>query len=756
MKQWIILLPALLLCLHLSGQTVTGRIMDSENHPVDAASIVLQQPDSTFIEAVLSEVDGNFHFSKRTAFPCRLIVQHLSFSTKTIDCKKAEVGTIVLETRTNNLKEWVVTAERPFVKVESGSLNYDLDYLSKGKAVNNVYEALQELPGVEENEGSLSLSGASQLSIIINGKPSTINSSELVNMLRSMPVERVQKVEVLYSAPPQYHVRGAAINIVLKRTIADSVSGEIKSSYTHRYANSGSIGTNFRISTPKMAFDVIYDASDSKAKSQMTLDSRHTFQNKIYNIIQHQHSTFKGWDHTLRAAYEYNFSEKSNASITYNGSFSPDDTGQNYSGGNFQQSHIENRNDSYMHNFSAQYQSAFGLNLTLDYTNYHSTNSQQFQNTTQDTTNFFLLDGGQRVEKLSFSADQEHHLKNNWTLGYGFSYAYASDKDFQYYSKAQGDIETQNTDSKLTEQTSNIYMRTEKTFAHGQNLSLSLSGEYYTIRNYHKWAVYPRASWTFFSNPKHTFILSLSSNKYYPSYWSRQASISYLDGYAEIHGTPDLRPSNIYQFNVTYLLSHKYTFNLFYLDIKDGFTQTGYQSSKRLALIYQMINWNYSRQLGGVVNIPYKITNWFNTRLETVVLKQHQRCDNFFDVPFNRAKWLTHIGLDNTFTASKQLSFNLNASYTSPSIQGTYNLTHYYRVSASAQWNFLKKRATVTAQMNDIFNSGMPKVRIRYKNQDLDMNNSFYMRSFTIAFSYRFGGYKAKNHKNVDTSRFGH
>ena len=97
-----------------------------------------------------------------------------------------------------------------------------------------------------------------------------------------------------------------------------------------------------------MAFDVIYDASDSKAKSQMTLDSRHTFQNKIYNIIQHQHSTFKGWDHTLRAAYEYNFSEKSNASITYNGSFSPDDTGQNYSGGNFQQSHIENRNDSYM------------------------------------------------------------------------------------------------------------------------------------------------------------------------------------------------------------------------------------------------------------------------------------------------------------------------------------------------------------------------------------------------------------------------
>ena len=503
MKQWIILLTALVLCLKLSAQTITGRITDQENHPVDAASVVLQQHDSTFTEAVLSEADGSFHFSKNAAFPCRLIIQHLSFLTKTIDCEKEQIGTIILDERTDTLKEWVVTAERPFVKVESGTLSYDLGYLSKGKAVTNVYEALKELPGIDEKDGSLSLSGASQLSVIINGKPTTMNESELASMLRSMPVERVQKAEVLYSAPPQYHVRGAVINIVLKRAIADDLSGEVKSSYTSRYANSGSGGANFRVSTPKMAFDMMYEASDIRNRSQMQLDSRHLFQNKTYNINQHQHSSYKGWDHTWRAAYEYDFSEKSNASITYNGSSSPDDKGKTHSEGNFQQSDIASQGNSYMHNITAQYQSSFGLSVNADYTNYHTANCQQFQNNTQDTTNFFLLNGGQRVEKISFSIDQKHSLQNSWTLGYGFSYSHAKDKDFQYYSEMKGSYEAQNTDSELIEQTTNFYFRTEKNYAQGQNFSLSLSGEYYTIGNYHKWAVYPQASWTFFSNPTH-------------------------------------------------------------------------------------------------------------------------------------------------------------------------------------------------------------------------------------------------------------
>jgi len=46
-------------------------------------------------------------------------------------------------------------------------------------------------------------------------------------------------------------------------------------------------------------------------------------------------------------------------------------------------------------------------------------------------------------------------------------------------------------------------------------------------------------------------------------------------------------------------------------------------------------------------------------------------------------------------------------------------------------------------------------LKVRFKGQDLDMNSAFYSRAFTLNLSYRFGGYKKKNLKEVDTSRFG-
>ena len=50
--------------------------------------------------------------------------------------------------------------------------------------------------------------------------------------------------------------------------------------------------------------------------------------------------------------------------------------------------------------------------------------------------------------------------------------------------------------------------------------------------------------------------------------------------------------------------------------------------------------------------------------------------------------------------------------------------------------------------------TGMPATKVRFKGQHLDMNSGFYSRSFTLHFSYCFGGYKKKEIKGIDTSRF--
>ena len=101
-----------------------------------------------------------------------------------------------------------------------------------------------------------------------------------------------------------------------------------------------------------------------------------------------------------------------------------------------------------------QYHSGFGLDIGGDYTRYISNNNQSLlaDYTDGDLSRFSMV-GGQRIERYSVYADQKHQLSKEWNLGYGVSYRFAKDRDFQTYSQVTGDIYTQDTYSDLKEQT---------------------------------------------------------------------------------------------------------------------------------------------------------------------------------------------------------------------------------------------------------------------------------------------------------------
>lgn len=109
--------------------------------------------------------------------------------------------------------------------MENGLLGYNLAVLTQNQLVNNAYEALTKIPGVQEDRGILTLAGAGKLTVILNGKPTTMDAGQLETILRNTPVNRVEKAEVMYSAPPEYHVRGAVINLVLKHANDYSFQG---------------------------------------------------------------------------------------------------------------------------------------------------------------------------------------------------------------------------------------------------------------------------------------------------------------------------------------------------------------------------------------------------------------------------------------------------------------------------------------------------------------------------------------------------
>ena len=710
-----------------------GKIVDTKQQPIEGATVVMQLPDSTYLGVTISTADGTFILEPEPE-SYQLIVQHLLYQTRLVKGQSSDAGIIVLEPKDYNLEGVVIKGEKPLVKVENGWLGYNLSVLSQKQAVNNAYEAITKLPGVQENNGALSLAGSSSLTIVMNGKPTTMAAEQLETLLRNTPVERVEKAEVMYSAPPELHVRGAVINVVMKRSNDYSFQGELSTYYQNKYFSSGGANGNFRLSTPKVTLDVMYGADNIKTLEYTNLLSRHILSDKVYEITQNEKLSSKSWMHNVRTALEYNITEKNHLNVAYTGSFTPAEHNRSIADGSFQQSNLDKFTDKKMYNIAVQYSSGFGLEVGGDYTRYTSDNNQiMFTRLVDNTEN-----------------------ANNWSIGYGLSYRYAKDFDFQTYDNVTGNIKPENTEAWLDEQITSFYFSLSRNWASGTSFSVSATGEYYTIGNYHKWAVYPQASLTYMKSPKHIFQLSLSTDKTYPSYWDMQSSVTYLNGYSELQGTPGLRPMTNYNLNGTYILKQKYIFGLFYTHTSDYFAQSPYQDTDRLALIYKNTNWNYMRMIGANLILPFSIRNWYDARLTLAGMQARQKCNRFFDIPFDRKKWMFVGTLDNTFKISKNLSFELTGNIQTPFIQGTLNLAGSFNLTAGMKWNFAKDKCLLTVRCSDIFNSSMPNMKVRFKGQHLDMNTGFYTRTVSLNFIYRFGGYKKQEVKGVDTSRFGH
>lgn len=756
MKYVFVFLTLLLSVLSLMAQNITGKVVNENRKPVEGASVVLQTIDSAFVDVTLTDADGAFEISSQMK-SFRLIVQHLSYFHKEIVSDKADVGTIILAARDGELQELVVTAERPLVRVEDGALAYDVEAMALNTTANNAYEAILRIPGVSENaEGVLSLAGAGSLTVVLNGRPTSMTAEQLATLLRSTPVNRVERADVMYSAPPNFHVRGAVVNVQLKKSNDYLFQGEVGADYSNRYKDNYGTHANLRLATPKISFDLMYKVGEYNEAQAIDMNSLHWLDGRLYDIRQKQISISEGQVHNYRAAVEYNWKEKNNVSFAYSGSFKPVSDIRSLSDGNYQKSEGNTSEEcNRMHNVALNVQSGVGLSAGVDYTCYKLRDNSRM-------SVFFKENGskadvaytsGQSINSLSTYADQRHSLPRGWTLGYGASYKFISTENFQRYSETLTQV--QDVESGLDETTASLYLSAGKQYASGVSFNLSATGEYYKIGDYKKWSFYPQGSLTWLSGPDHILQASLSVDKTFPNYWALQSTVTYLDGYSELHGAPGLRPLTRYNMNVNYIYKQKYVAGLFYIYNDKLFAQTPYQSSERLVLIYKMLNWNYLAQAGMNFVVPIRVGKWLDSKAVITGVYMHQRCDDYFDLGFVRDNWCAVVALDNSFILSDALSLELNGFVQTPAAQGTFDIPTMSYVTAGVRWNFAKKNATLTLRYNDIFDTLSPDLSLDYKGQRMEMDNNSYTNYLSLDFVYRFGGYKKRDIKAVDTSRFG-
>lgn len=682
--------------------------------------------------------------------------------TRTLSADSLITADARLDSLYRTLPEVMITGERPLVKASQGKLVYDLPRLVQNLPVDNVYEAVKELPGVIEMNGGLQLAGQS-VTVILDGKVTTLTSGQLEQLLRSIPAGRIEKAEVMYNAPARYQVRGALINIILKQSAGGSASwqGELYAKYRQKHREGFEERVGLLYHNNKFSADFLYSHTHGRGYSTTGKEARHTLSDgSVHPLTTDEVSRGRSHIHNFRLGADYDIAKEHRLSLVYNGAYSTYHNRMAVAGAQLSSTHSHSTDQ--LHNGRLDYCTPFGLKAGAELTYYRSPSSQLLHSRMQEQALDFYTEDCQRINRWKLFLAQEHALKRGWGLNYGAVYTTGIDHSHQYYYdpetgeslSASGALPDMN--SRRREQTWNLYAGFSKSFGDRFMLDASLAAEHYKTPVWNRWGWYPNINLNCTPAPGHILQLSLSSDKEYPAYWAMQDAVSYIGGgYSEVHGNPLLKPAQDYQLQMTYILKGKYIFSAWFNHAKDYSVQTLYQSSERLVEIYKELNFDYQQKAGIQASVPFSIKHWLNSRLTLIGLWHREKDSDFWDIPFDRKQCYGIVQMNNVFTLSTRPDWKLTLTgfVHSKAIQGIYDLPASGNVNIALRYGFARSKAILHLYCNDLFETGQISPRIRFRTQHVTNRYSCF-REFGVSFTYKFGGYKEKEREEVDRSRF--
>lgn len=661
-----------------------------------------------------------------------------------------------------NLPEVIVKAEKPIVKLVQGKMVYNMQNLLEKLPADNAYEALTRIPGVSDATGSISLLG-NEVTLIINGQATTLTQEQLAERLKAMPAAQLAKAEVMLSAPARYHVRGMAINIVTKDNAGTNrLSGQMVGGLQQRKYSTGFGNLSLSIQRGKFGLDAQYQYVNGNSYGESSRIANHPLGNKRVNYYDETWQKSFGIRHYYRLGMNYAFSKKHRLDIAYTGNWKKNSSNSQTTGLSVSRVHLDSH--VYLHNVDVNYSLPFGLTLSGSYTYYRTPQQQwldgmmQADANTSETERNLTSGSEQTINKWMFTADQNHSLTHGWGLSYGVKGQFASNKSYQNTLDKTGNILPNATSSvDINERIWNMYAGFSKQVNKAISLEASVAAEQYHSPMWNKWCIYPTLNALWSINDNHLLNLSFNSNSVFPSYWSTMSNVFYSSTYTEIHGNPDLKPYSEYNVNLMWQIKRRYTLMAFANLRPDYFVQLPYQTADRMAVIMKETNFDYSNSFGLQASAIFSAGKWLSGNVFAVGTYRHDKSSHFFDLPFDREKLSAILGGTASVKLCKtqDLRLILNPFFQSKAIQGVYDISPIFRMNAKLQWSSHDGKWGLRLNGNNIFNNKYDTRSVQ-GNQDYRMKLNYNWSTVTFAVVYKFGGYKEKKVKQVDTSRMGH
>ena len=238
-----------------SAQSVSILIKNSENTSLPGAVVKLTKLSDSATQSNITNQTGIIRFDIKLNTRYGIAVSYLGFNTLSdtltprTDREKFEYK---MSENAITIGAATVTAQRPLIRQEDDKMI--IDPLPLINSSTNTLEMLEKTPGLYvDQDGNIYLSSTMAATIYINGNELKMGNDDIAVLLRSLPPNSVERIEVMRSPSTKFDASssGGIINIVLKKGVKIGLTGSVNVGMNQGFYGNRFAGFNLNNSNGK-------------------------------------------------------------------------------------------------------------------------------------------------------------------------------------------------------------------------------------------------------------------------------------------------------------------------------------------------------------------------------------------------------------------------------------------------------------------------------------------------------------------------
>ncbi|MFB6455007.1 outer membrane beta-barrel protein [Chitinophaga sp. Hz27] len=738
------------------------------------ATVILKGKDTTFHS--LSSVKGSFHFKDLPTGTYTLSVVYIGYKPYTkneivIDGSKTAIpADIYLALDQQQLKGVSVAGAKPFIvqRLDKVVLNVAESPIAAG---GNAYDVVLRAPGVAEKDG-LQFRGKKVI-VLVDGRNTNLTGDNIKEYLSAMPSNGVERIEVIPNPSAKYDAAGGAvINIITAKNKKLGTNGVVTlgvGAGTYARYNAGA-SINYRNNKLNLygGYDYLH------AQSYMDNTSNRLMEN-ITKINEDEHEVRTRNNHTFKAGMDYDINSKNTFGIFLRGMYNTRDrddmnhTDQRGPGTEPSYSTVATDGHATFYNpaVNIYYKSMLDstgkmLIVNADYLRYDKTINDDI------LTRYF---NSEMIEQYPSLALRNNSPTNNTIKSVTVDYVHPSklarfeaglkvnfntiDNDIIWQQQAVGKWLTDSAKTNhfiYKENINALYLNASRTFGKFETQAgiraeqtntegISVTTGQTDKNSYLNF--FPSLSVQFNQSEKQQFGFSYQEKIDRPKFDILNPFIIYRSQYSYFQGNPYLSPSISHNFELSYAYNNQWMAAFTYQHHQKVVADIFKKAASGDAVISTFENVSSGDYVDG--NVTYSLPLLHNKWTSINTLGGfYAKYNSTSDLQLNSAQVTGYFSSNNIIQLPQSFKLEVNGRYYSAQAFGMYHFDPSYAVDMGLSKTMLKKTATVSLSVSDIFNTFQSKYSILSSGLNMANVAKAESRFVKLQLTYKLGNKNVK------------